>query len=115
MTAEHLHWFSDQYLAGDQDRLNPLASPLLAELCTLPPAHLVLAHADPQRVAGEQLARQLRAAGVPTTARCYPGMFHGFYNLADQLDTAARANTDVHAILRDALNSPDSQSRRILR
>ncbi len=115
VTAEHLHWFSDQYLAGDQDRLNPLASPLLAELCTLPPAHLVLAHADPQRVAGEQLARQLRAAGVPTTARCYPGMFHGFYNLADQLDTAARANTDVHAILRDALNSPDSQSRRILR
>lgn len=107
VTAEHLHWFSDQYLASDRDRLNPLASPLFAELSTLPPAHLVLAHADPQRAAGEQFARQLRAAGVPTTARCYPGMLHGFYNLADQLDTAARANTDVHTILRDALNNPN--------
>ncbi|MGV7306142.1 alpha/beta hydrolase fold domain-containing protein [Mycobacterium kansasii] len=41
-----------------------------------------MAHADPQRAAGEQFARQLRAAGVPTTARCCPGMFHGFDRLS---------------------------------
>jgi acetyl esterase len=111
VTAEHLHWFSDQYLAGDQDRLNPLASPILAELTTLPPAHLVLAHADPQCAAGEHFSRQLRAAGVPATARCCPGMFHGFYNVADQLGTPQRPNTDVHTILREALNNPNSLSR----
>ncbi|ETZ38079.1 hypothetical protein L842_6087 [Mycobacterium intracellulare MIN_052511_1280] len=42
-------------------------------------------------------------------------MFHGFYNLADQLDTAARANTDVHTILRDALNNPNPLTRTALR
>lgn len=115
VTAKHLRWFSDQYLPGDQDRLNPLASPLLAELSELPPAHLVLAHADPQGAPGEQFARLLRAAGVPTTARTYPGMFHGFYNLADQLGTAQRANSDVHTILTDALNNPISVYRRRLR
>lgn len=68
-----------------------------------------------RRGAGAQVARQLRAAGVPTTARCYPGMFHGFYNLADQLDTAQRANTDVHTILRDVLYNPNPLIRRSLR
>lgn len=78
VTVEHLQWFSGHYLADDEDRLNPLASPILAELSALPPAHLVLAQTDPQCAAGEQFARLLREAGVPSTARAYPGMFHGF-------------------------------------
>lgn len=115
VTTEHLRWFNDQYLGPDADRCDTRVSPLLADLTGLPPTHIVTAETDPLRDQGEHFAHLLRAAGVPATARRYPGMFHGFFNLPDRIPSAARANTDVHAIVRDALHDPARTYRKKVR
>lgn len=103
LTAEHMQWFTEQYLGKDGDRTNVLASPILGEFDGLPPAHIVTGDLDPLCEEGEEFAQRLRAAGVPVTVRRYGGGFHGFFNLADHLPAAQKANDDVCAILRDAL------------
>lgn len=103
LTLEHQRWFTEQYLGPDGDRLNALASPILGELAGLPPAHIVTGELDPLREQGEDFAERLRAAGTPATVRQYPGMFHGFFNLPDDIPLAEVANSDVCAVVRDAL------------
>ena len=106
LTIDHMRWFTEQYLGPHGDRLNVLASPLLAELAGLPPAHVVTGDVDPLCDEDEEYARRLQAAGVATTVRCYPGMFHGFFNLPDDIPTAEQANADVCAVVREALTNP---------
>lgn len=103
LTLEHQRWFTQQYLGPDGDHLNMLASPILADLVGLPPAHIVTGEFDPLCDDGEEYAERLRAAGVSATVKRYPGMFHGFFNLPDDIPMAEQANADVCAVLRDAL------------
>ena len=103
LTAEHMQWFTEQYLGPDGDRTNVLASPTLGDLVGLPPAHIVTGELDPLCDEDEEFARQLNAAGVPATVRRYDRMFHGFFNLADHLPAAEQATDDVCAVLRSAL------------
>jgi acetyl esterase len=112
LTIEHMRWFTEQYLGPDGDRLNVLASPILADLAGLPPAHIVTGEIDPLCDEDEEFARLLRAAGVATTVRRYAGMFHGFFNLPDDVPTAEQANTDVCAVVREALNTPNQQNQK---
>jgi acetyl esterase len=103
LSAEHMQWFTEQYLGRDGDRTNVLASPILGDLAGLPPAHIVTGEFDPLCDEDEDFARQLNAAGVPVTVRRYDRMFHGFFNLADHLPIAEQATNDVCAVLRHAL------------
>jgi acetyl esterase len=103
LTLEHQRWFTQQYLGPDGDHRNVFASPILGELAGLPPAHIVTGEFDPLCDDGEEYADRLRAVGVPATVRRYPGMFHGFFNLPDDVPMAEEANADVCAVLRDAL------------
>jgi acetyl esterase len=103
LTAEHMQWFTEQYLGKDGDRTNVLASPILGEFGGLPPAHIVTGELDPLCEECEEFAARLRAAGVPATVRRYERGFHGFFNLADHLPVAEQANNDVCAVLRNAL------------
>ena len=103
LTAEHMQWFTEQYLGRNGDRTNVLASPILGDLAGLPPAHVVTGEADPLCEEDEEFARLLRAAGVPVTVQRYDRMFHGFFNLADHLPIAEKATNDVCAVLRHAL------------
>lgn len=105
LTMEHMRWFTEQYLGPDGDRLDVLVSPILADLSGLPPAHIVTGDIDPLCDEDEEYARLLQAAGVPTTVRCYPGMFHGFFNLPDDIPAAEQANADVCAVVREALDN----------
>ena len=103
LTAEHMQWFTEQYLGPDGDRTNVLASPILADLAGLPPAHVVTGEEDPLCEEDEEFARKLNAAGVPASVRRYDRMFHGFFNLADHLPVAEQATDDVCAVLRTVL------------
>jgi acetyl esterase len=103
LTAAHMQWFTEQYLGRDGDRTNVLASPILGDMVGLPPAHIVTGGVDPLCEEGEEFARRLRAAGVPTTVRRYERGFHGFFNLSDHLPAARQASDDVCAVLRQAL------------
>lgn len=104
-TAEMI-WFGNHYVRDDADKLNPLASPMLApELGGLPPALVVTAEYDPLRDEGERYGERLRAAGVPVTIRRYDGMIHGFASMLDIFDGGRRAVDDCAAALRAAFGT----------
>ena len=99
LTADHGRWFAEQYFGPDGDRAHPHASPLVAELHRLPPAHVVTAGFDRLCAEGRAYAAKLRAAGVPVTESHYPGMFHGFFGFPELLADARAAQQSVAEVI----------------
>ncbi|HLZ55573.1 MAG TPA: alpha/beta hydrolase [Ktedonosporobacter sp.] len=103
LTLEDMDWFEGHYLNSEADKLNPLASPLLAkDLSNLPPALILTAEYDPLRDEGEEYGRRLREAGVPVIVRRYNGLIHGFFGMALIVDEAKRAVQETSQTLREA-------------
>lgn len=75
-----MNWFSRQYLEKREDALNPLASPIFADLSDLPPALIITAEYDPLRDEGELFGHMLRKAGVEASVVRFRGVLHGFIN-----------------------------------
>ena len=70
------------YLLGEDDKLDPRASPLLADLPEgLAPAYVATAGFDPLRDEGEAYARKLAEAGVTLELHRFPDQLHGFLHL----------------------------------
>ena len=106
LTEKMMRAFWSHYLAAEADGDHPYASPLRAErLDDLPPAFVATAEFDPLRDEGEAYAARLAAAGVPTTARRYDGMIHGFFSMGDAIEGARVAVDDAGSALRAALGS----------
>ncbi|MBF9069059.1 alpha/beta hydrolase [Streptacidiphilus fuscans] len=104
LTATDLAWCVEQYL-GDQDAINPLASPLhVASLDGLPPAVITTAQYDPLADDGSRYADRLREAGIPCSFVCYPGMVHSSHHLTALLPTAVQWRNDVVAAVRHHLS-----------
>jgi acetyl esterase len=81
LTKEAMDAAHVQYL-GDHDPLDPLASPLYADLPDgLAPAYVATAGFDPLRDEGEAFARRLADAGVKVELQRFPSMIHGFLNM----------------------------------
>ena len=81
LTRADMAWFGKHYFASIEDAESVDASPANArDLSGLPPALIVTAEYDPLRDEGEDYAKSLEAAGVPTAATRYEGMIHGFLN-----------------------------------
>lgn len=103
LSRDMMRWFWHQYLESDSDGANPLASPLRADdLRDLPAATIFTAEYDPLRDEGRAYAERLEAAGVPTAYTNYPGVFHGFFAMADQIPRARQAVDDACTALRRA-------------
>ena len=92
LTKTDMAWFHCHYLSHP-DQLNlPYVSPLRAtDLTGLPEALLIVPAADPLRDEGLAYADRLRRSGVPTEARVYPGMIHGFWQMGGVLPPALDA------------------------
>ncbi|MGA5540866.1 alpha/beta hydrolase [Mycobacterium sp. NPDC051198] len=105
LTAEHMQWFTAQYLGASGAQAEVSASPILGDLTGLPDAHVLTGALDPLCEEGEEYARLLAAGGATVSVRRYERGFHGFFNLADHLPAAAEATEDVCAVVRDALKS----------
>ena len=110
LTTDSMEWYRTQYLRTDADGDDPYCSPLFAEsLAGLPPAFVITAEYDPLRDEGEEYARRLVAAGVPTEVYRAPGMFHGFFGMDAMLDGAKQAQALLFESMRYALHgdTPD--------
>jgi len=105
LTKASMIWFMGHYLRNEQDKLDPLASPLLSSnLRDLPPAFILTAECDPLRDEGEEYGRGLQQAGVHTEVIRYAGMPHGFFSFAAALQTGRQAFADTAARLRKAFD-----------
>lgn len=90
------HYFGPSGLAPDF-RGAPL---LAAEFAGLPPALIQVAGYDALRDEGIAYAERLMAAGVPVSLVDYPGLSHGYLNMAGKIKTAALAFDQVCSALR---------------
>jgi acetyl esterase len=79
MTKRDMEWFWRHYAPESSARNAPDASPLrVSSFEGLPAALVITADLDPLRDEGEEYARRLAEAGVPTNHRRYAGVIHDF-------------------------------------
>jgi acetyl esterase len=106
LTSAAMDWFIEHYLSREQEKSDPLASPLLAaDLSGLPAAFILTAECDPLRDEGEAYGRRLEEAGVPVDVKRYAGMPHGFFSFGAALNTGKDAFADATIRLSRALGS----------
>jgi len=94
-----MSWFSEQYFSIEEDKFNPLASVIFADLENLPPALIITAEYDPLRDEGEVFGQMLRRAGVEASIVRYRGVLHGFINYYPVLKAARDAINQIAALL----------------
>ncbi len=74
-------------------------------LAAMPPTHVITDERDVLRSQGQEFAKNLEAAGVPTTHTCYEGVMHEFFGAAAVLDKAEQAQQEVAGHLRRAFGT----------
>ena len=92
LTRDVIDYFTDNYLAAAEDRLDWRVSPALAEdFSRLPPALVLTAGYDPLCDEGEDYAKRLQAAGNEVEYACYSGQIHGFITMGRVIAQAREA------------------------
>lgn len=97
LTTEIMRWFAEQYLRSEEDKYNPLASPIFADLSNLPPALIITAEYDPLRDEGEIYGELMRRYGSEAVVVRYKGMIHGFLNFYPLLRAGREAINQIAA------------------
>ncbi len=103
LSKEMMDWYTAHYLNGPEDALNPLASPSLGDVEGVCPAAVLVAGFDPLRDEGLAYAKKLKAAGVPTTVRCFESLIHPFIHFAGHVPAARTAFEEVSRVLKTGL------------
>jgi acetyl esterase len=103
LTDTAMEWFQNHYLRSLEDAKDWRASPLLAKSIEgVAPAIITAAECDVLYDDGVRYREALEAAGVPVQYTLYPGVIHGFFGMAPDLDPAVEAQRDVAAALKAA-------------
>ncbi|MFC4055780.1 alpha/beta hydrolase [Actinomadura syzygii] len=102
LTAKAMAWFWDAYTTDPAQRAEITASPLrasLEDLADLPPAFVIVDENDVLRDEGEEYARRLTEAGVPTTSVRYNNTLHDFMMLNPLRETRAVRAATAQAVM----------------
>jgi len=87
LTSGMMDWFFKCYIEKEEDKNNPLVTPMFFEdFKDLPPAIVITAEFDPLRDEGEAYAKKLADAGVEVECIRYDGTIHGFASMAAVID-----------------------------
>ena len=100
-----LHYFINAYLQEHQDPRHPLVSPLFGDLSGLPP---LLIHVGGDEVLlddATRLAARAAGAGVETTLKVWPSMFHEWHMWHTKLPEAADAIRQAAVFIRERFSS----------
>jgi acetyl esterase/lipase len=100
--------FSARYYLGDTDPRNPLASPLYADLASLP---LLLIHGGADEVLCDdstRLAERAQAAGVPVELNIWPVVPHAWQLAPHLIPEARQSLRESAAFLRAHSAAPES-------
>ncbi|HEX2916092.1 MAG TPA: alpha/beta hydrolase [Chloroflexia bacterium] len=101
LSKKDIKYCVELYTSTDADRVNSYALPMKAtNLSNLPPALVLTSEYDPLRDEGEIYADKLREAGVPTIARRYDGVLHGFFIMTTLTEPSNQAIEETSATLR---------------
>lgn len=101
VTAALLQRMIGEYLQGENP-VQPLASPLYADLCGLPPLLMQVGDAEVLLDDTLRVAEKAQAAGVDVTVDVYPEMIHIFQLFAPVLPEGQQAIDRIGAFLRQA-------------
>lgn len=97
LTRDESLAFWGHYLSDPNDRQNPLACPVRAELKGLPPVFLAIPRCDINSEQNFQMADLLKAAGVKVDVEIYEGATHSFLEAMSISAVANRALDDMAA------------------
>lgn len=95
MGDEAMDYFWGLYLGNEENKQDPRAAPLLAELKGLPITDLYIAGLDPLQDDSIFLAHKLQKACVKYSLNNYPGVIHGFVSLCGLIAEGDRAISDM--------------------
>jgi acetyl esterase len=93
----------ETYLERPEQKQDWRAAPAVADLKGVAPAHLIVGSLDPLLDDSNNLASNLKAAGVPSQLTIYQGINHGFVRYGRLIGTARRAIADCAAALKAGL------------
>lgn len=111
LTAKLMQYFIEHYLVNEEDKLNPLASPLLTDnLNGLPPTLLTVAGFDPLHDEGLALAVKLKSAGNQIEVLKHMNMTHGFVTMSGVLASAELANKEIFEKTKQLLLAPRAKA-----
>ena len=102
MTERECRINAEMYAAG-ADFLNPLISPLYADLHGLPEMFIQVGNDEILRDDSERLAERARAAGVDVTLDIWEGMWHVWHYFAPQLPEGKQAIKQVGEFIKSRL------------
>ena len=103
LTRKAMEWFRDHYLGDRALAEDWRASPLkVGSFSGVAPALIVSAECDVLHDEGVRLAETMQAHGVRAELVRYPGMIHGFFAMAPDVDDAVAAQRHVAGALRRA-------------
>ena len=91
---------SARYYLGDTDPLNPLASPLYADLAGLPPLLIHVGADEVLRDDSTRLAERTRAAGVSVQLKIWPVVPHAWQLAPHRIPEARQSLRESAAFLR---------------
>lgn len=92
------------------EEVSPYAAPSRAtDLSELPPAYTFIGQLDPFRDETIDYVARLAQAGVPVEFHLYPGCFHGFDAIFNEVDSSKRARTECIRALKVALNHEEKE------